>query len=76
MPSPNTNFRVLDALRLFQAAPRTRPELADLLDARNDTASLWVKHLEKRGFIRMKGHRKAPKGNSRPAIEWEYIKEE
>lgn len=76
MASVNTNYRVLDALKLFKTAPRTRPELAELLDARSDTAGLWVKQLEMKGFIRMKGHRPTRQGTARPAIEWEYIKEE
>lgn len=74
MPSPN--FRILDVLRLFQQAPRTRPEITDLMDTRKDTAYMWVKHLEKKGFIRIKGHRRTPKGAGRAAVEWEYIKEE
>ncbi len=76
MPKVSSNARILDALALFKQAPRTRPELADLMSSRGDSVNQWVRLLESKGFIRMARHRPHPKGSGRQAIEWEYIKEQ
>lgn len=76
MPKRSTNARILRALRLFIQAPRTRPELAEVMNSRQDSVNSWVSLLEAGGFIRIKGNRPHAKGSGRQAIEWEYIKEQ
>lgn len=68
-----TNAKILETLALIREAPRTRPELVDLMGSRQDDVNSWVVLGQRYGFVRIKGNRPNPRGFGRQAIEFEFI---
>jgi predicted ArsR family transcriptional regulator len=63
--------RACDLLALIVKAPRTRPELAELLQTRSCTLKPWIDALEDEGLIRLES---APKTPGRDGYEAKVVR--